>query len=154
VPGATLAIAGQGPLHSTLMQRIKTGGLAQAVTLLGPKKRSEVARLMRDDCDIFVLPSNSETFGVVLIEALACGKPVVATDCGGPRDIVTDSALGLLCRPRDADSVYEALRQTIAKLPTYDLQAIRQHAAQNYDYLSLAARLDKEYDAILGDKAK
>jgi glycosyltransferase involved in cell wall biosynthesis len=148
VPGARLAIVGDGPLRDALHEKIDQDGLRDAVALLGFKTRSEVARLMRDECDALVLPSNSETFGVVLIEALACGKPIVATDCGGPRDIVTDPALGVLCRPRDAQALYEGLRTVAGGLDRYRGEEIRRRALENYDYYNLASRLAEEYDRL------
>jgi hypothetical protein len=104
---------------------------------------------MRDDCDVFVLPSNSETFGVVLIEALACGKPVVATDCGGPRDIVTGPAVGVLCPPRDEPALANALRDVAQRLPQFDRQHIRRQALERFDYFQLAARLADEYERLV-----
>jgi glycosyltransferase involved in cell wall biosynthesis len=150
VPGARLDIVGAGPLKDVLLEKIRTEKLGAAVTLLGFKTRSEVARLLREECDALVLSSNSETFGVVLIEALACGKPLVATDCGGPRDIVTNSAVGILCPVRDEQALYEALRQLTDKLSDYRADTIRRHAVENYDYYNLASRLAQEYEHLMG----
>jgi glycosyltransferase involved in cell wall biosynthesis len=150
VPGARLDIVGTGPLHDAVVARIRLCNMAHAVTLHGFKGRDEVAALMRERCDALVLPSHSETFGVVLIEALASGKPLVVTDCGGPRDIVTDPSLGVLCRPGDEQSLYEGLRAVAANLPRYRSDLIRRHAIQHFDYSNLAARLTHEYAACAG----
>jgi glycosyltransferase involved in cell wall biosynthesis/SAM-dependent methyltransferase len=149
IPGATLAIAGQGPLRDAVATKIHLDGLSSAVTLLGFKSRPEVARLMREKCDLFVLTSNTETFGVVLIEALASGKPVVSTDSGGPRDIVTDSSLGLMCPPDNVEALHAALSEVTRNLARYDAARIRQHAVTRFDYYNLAARLVDEYEQLI-----
>ena len=64
------------------------------VLFLGALSRNEVLSWLRR-CTVFVLPSKFETFGCVLVEALFCGKPVVATNCGGPSEIVSEG-LGIL----------------------------------------------------------
>ncbi len=148
VPGASLLLVGQGPLKDVVADRIRKTGLDRAVSLLGFRSRSEVARLLREECDALVVSSNSETFGVVLIEALASGKPVVSTDCGGPRDIITDPAVGILCPPRDAQALAAALRQVADALGSYQPEAIRRHALDHYDYFNLASRLAEEYDLV------
>lgn len=149
VPGATLTIAGDGELRGAVEAKVNAEGLGRAVTLLGFRPRAEIARLMREACDVFVLPSNSETFGVVLIEALACGKPIVSTDCGGPRDVVTDPSLGRLCPPRDAAALAAALRDVACDLGAFRAEAIRRHAVERFDYFSLAARLAEVYDDVV-----
>ena len=98
--------------------------LTQAVTFLGVKPRPQVAKILRHSADLLVLPSKAETFGCVLIEALATGLPVVATRCGGPEDIVTHDALGELCPPDDVNALAQAMLRVIEKLPTYDSDAI------------------------------
>jgi glycosyltransferase involved in cell wall biosynthesis len=148
LPGAQLDIVGQGPLYAQVAEAIRHEGLSESVALLGYRTRSEVARLMRDGCDALVLPSNTETFGVVIIEALACGKPVVSTDCGGPRDVVTSPEVGVLCPVQDAQALADGLRQVAANLRSYRPEAIRRHAVERFDYFSLASRLAEEYEQI------
>jgi glycosyltransferase involved in cell wall biosynthesis len=59
--------------------------------------------------DIFVLPSHAETFGFVLVEALAMGKAIVATNSGGVPEIITDGSTGLLVPPREVQALSDAL---------------------------------------------
>ena len=63
-------------------------------------------------CDVLVLPSFSESFGLVLIEALACEKPVIGSDVGGISEIITDD-VGLLINPNDASSLCDAIDKII-----------------------------------------
>jgi glycosyltransferase involved in cell wall biosynthesis len=150
VPGARLSVVGQGPLRGAMDEYISARKLGASVTLLGYKNRNEISRLMRESCDLFVLPSNSETFGVVIVEALASGKPCVSTDCGGPRDTLTSRAVGRLCPPRDPEALYRALRETIADLPSFQPSEIRRYALDRFDYINLASRLADEYELLLG----
>jgi len=152
-PGATLTLAGTGPLEAEVRTAVEAQGLCPAVRLLGQCSRLEIARLMREECDILALPSNSETFGVVLIEALACGKPVVATRCGGPADIVTEPWLGRLCPPASLDGLSAALVELVRELPAVNSTRIRQHAVERFAYRNLAQALSQAYDGVLEDQA-
>jgi len=90
-----LTIAGTGSQYSALKKHIEKIGAQGRVNLYGMASREEVKTLMHNS-SAFALSSEFETFGVVLIEALSCGLPVIATKCGGPEDIVNVS-LGELC---------------------------------------------------------
>ena len=149
VPGARLTLVGVGPLQSAVRKFVRDNGLSDVVTLHDPCSRDEIARLMRDACDLLVLSSRSETFGVVLIEAMASGKPVVATRCGGPDNIITHPWLGRVCPPGDPAALCAALADTIADLPTFDAARIRARAAEMYDYSVLARRLRDAYEEVL-----
>lgn len=81
-------IIGRGALKKDLKNQIKSLGLDKYVTLAGGRSHSEIP-LWLNACDLFVFPSIRESFGVVQIEAMACGKPVVATFNGGSEEIVT-----------------------------------------------------------------
>lgn len=83
----SLRIGGEGELRSSLEKLSKNLSIQEQVKFLGMLDRSQVAAEMKQ-CDAFVLSSHYETFGVVLIEALCNGKPVIATACGGPECIV------------------------------------------------------------------
>lgn len=76
-------------------------GLTGSVTFVGGRPRPELARLMRH-CRMFLVPSHSETFGLVALEAAASGVPVISSAAGGLREVVVDSETGLLMASRDA----------------------------------------------------
>ncbi len=86
-------IAGTGQLQSTLQHQIESRSLGDRVRLLG--FCNDVAERMRQ-CDVLVLPSPAEPFGLVLLEAMREGRPVIAADAGGPREIVLHGETGLL----------------------------------------------------------
>jgi glycosyltransferase involved in cell wall biosynthesis len=136
-----------------LSRRIRDLGLTGHVRVLGFLPRPQVASLLRDECDVLVLPSQAETFGCVLVEALASGKPVVATRCGGPEDIVTHPGLGALCPPGDVQALAQALLETIRRLPEFRPQEIREEALRRFSYQRLASDLHGLYRQALGQRS-
>jgi GalNAc-alpha-(1->4)-GalNAc-alpha-(1->3)-diNAcBac-PP-undecaprenol alpha-1,4-N-acetyl-D-galactosaminyltransferase len=102
-----LAIAGDGPQARALQELVAELRLEQRVIFLGAV--SGLPALMRE-ADAFVLSSRYEGFPNVLLEALACGVPVVSTDCpGGPREILQDGEFGLLVPCEDPAALAAAL---------------------------------------------
>lgn len=101
-------IVGRGELKHRLEEKISSLGLKQYVRLVGGKPHSEIP-LWMNACDLFVLPSLRESFGIVQVEAMACGKPVVATKNGGSEEIVTPGKTGLLCDVADPRSLAESI---------------------------------------------
>lgn len=97
-------IVGSGKLKKKLENQIKSAGLHDYVKLVGGKPHDEIPIWM-NACDVFVLPSLRESFGVVQIEAMACGKPVVATYNGGSEEIIMSEDYGLLCEPAKPDEL-------------------------------------------------
>ena len=112
-----LKIGGDGPLRGQLETQAKALGIENQVTFTGMLRREEVLFEMQD-CDVFVLPSIVETFGVVLIEALACGKPVIATKCGGPEDIINQNN-GILLPTKNVGALAEAMENMHINIDKY-----------------------------------
>ena len=100
-------IAGEGSQRAVLQHAINVAGLQEQVRLLG--FRADVLSLVQA-CDVFVLPSPAEPFGLVLLEAMALSKPVVACSSGGPIEIVSAGETGLLVPPSNAEALAAALR--------------------------------------------
>ena len=103
---ARCLVAGEGDLRPALERQIAAGQLQERVRLLG--FHADVPGLIRA-CDLFVLPSPAEPFGLVLLEAMALGRPVIATDSGGPREIVAQNQTGLLVPPKNPAALAEAI---------------------------------------------
>ena len=101
-------LIGEGPLRRELESLSATLGLSQRVAFLGPKSRDGVfAELVR--CDLLVMPSRGESFGLAALEAMACAKPVIASAVGGLLELVGDRETGLLVRPDDPTALAGAL---------------------------------------------
>lgn len=83
-PDLLLEIGGDGPEKTKLEELVTKLGINKNIKFLGQLTRDEVKNKMNEESSAFVLSSEYETFGVVVVEALALGKPVIATKCGGP----------------------------------------------------------------------
>ena len=106
VPGMTLDVAGDGPLEAELRASVARLGLEDVVSFLG--RVSPVAPVL-ERAQLVVVPSFGEGFGMVALEAIERGRPVVASDVGGLSEIVDDGRTGLLVPAGDAASLAEAL---------------------------------------------
>lgn len=105
-------IAGDGELRPQLEQLIVDLGISDCVVFLG--KRSDIPNLL-NKADYFVLSSRHEGLPTVVIEAMACGTFVIATDCGGSAEIMGDT--GILVPPQDSKALAEAIKQAVNKTP-------------------------------------
>ncbi len=103
-----LFVIGDGGEKETLRQVARNLKIEHNVFFLGRKPHSEIP-LWLNIADIFVLPSLSEGFPTVLVEALMCGVPVIASDVGGISEIIADGKTGLLTDPGNEDQIREAL---------------------------------------------
>ena len=126
----SLTIAGGGQSRTALKKLAQKLGISNEVSFLGRLSRSGVIRAL-SSCDAFVLPSFHETFGVVLVEALAMGVPIIATRCGGPEDIVTD-ANGVLVPVDDVDSLASAMESVHDNRSLYDPVLIRENCQDRF----------------------
>jgi L-malate glycosyltransferase len=106
VPDARFVIAGTGELAGTLDRQIKDRGLEKHVLLAG--FRPDVLSVHKA-FDIFVMSSVTEGLGTSLLDAMACGKPIVATSAGGIPEVVVDGQTGILVPPRDSEALARAI---------------------------------------------
>jgi len=106
LPGAVCLIVGEGSQRQDLLQRAQRTGLFGQVRLLG--YRSDALAIV-SACDLFVLPSLAEPFGLAILEAMALGKPVIATAAGGPLELVVDGRTGLLVPAQDPAVLADAI---------------------------------------------
>lgn len=114
VPRARAVIAGDGPEHAALLRLAAELGLGGAVTFTGALADADLERLYRQ-ADIFCLPSVQEGFGIVFLEAMACGLPVVATRSAAIPEVVPDRQAGVLVPPSDAAALAHALVELLAR---------------------------------------
>lgn len=120
---AKLQIVGVGPNKERLVALADELGVAEDVHLLG---WHDYPYSVLQDSDIFVLSSTTEGFGIVLVEALACGLPVVSTDCkGGPREILEDGRSGLLVPVGDPESMAAAILRLLEDEELYRAMSVR-----------------------------
>ena len=120
LPAYRLVLVGDGPLRGELESLADSLKIRKRVEFLGAQGRANVAKLLHG-CEIFVLPSRSEPFGIVIIEALACKKPVIATNVGGIVDIIEHQKTGILVEP---DNPYALANAIVALLKDQALQHV------------------------------
>jgi glycosyltransferase involved in cell wall biosynthesis len=107
VPGVKLLIVGK-PLPGQENYLNKLKNLAKDADIIFAGARPDVYDIMSAG-DVLVAPSLSETFGRIIIEAMACGKPVVASNVGGIPEIIDDGRTGLLVEPKNEKSIADAV---------------------------------------------
>ena len=103
-----LVIVGDGPLYDKLKSKVENEEMSDVIFA---GSRNDVENII-PSCDVLILPSYSESFGLVLIEALACGKPVIGSDVGGITEIITKH-VGLLVNPNKISSIAMAIDKVI-----------------------------------------
>lgn len=121
--------------------------LAKRVSFLGTKSQQDVAELMRN-CAFFVLPSRVETFGVVLIEALSSGKPVIATLIDGPREFVTEE-VGLLVAPEDEIRLAEVIDKMLDSYQNYEPDNLSAYVKERFGPETVADQVNQVYTQVL-----
>jgi len=127
---ARLTIVGDGPEKNRLLHLAKNLNIEQYVKFLGFLSKEEIASLLQKSSAL-VLNSDVETFGVVLVEAMASGVPVIATRCGGPADIVTPET-GYLINKGNVEELYQSMLKMIENHKSFNKARIREIAIQKY----------------------
>ena len=123
-PGLRLVVAGDGAGRGETGALAAALGVAERVALLGEQPRARVAELL-NGCALFVLPSRAESFGIALVEAMACGRPVVGTRVGGIPEIVRDGVDGVLVPPDDPAALAGAIDRLLADRPAAERMGAR-----------------------------
>lgn len=126
-----LVLLGEGPMDAELRRRI-TASPGLQVTLAGAQPPAKVATWMAA-ADVVTLPSHSEGNPNVLVEAMACGRPVVATPVGGIPEIV-DASTGILVPPHDPPALQRGLAQALAR--QWDEDAISRRFSRGWDQVA------------------
>lgn len=146
--GCEFIIAGSGELENYIKQFILKNDMTGYVRLIISPDRNEIVNLFRN-CDVFILPSRLESFGIVYIEALGCGKPVIATDCGGPSDFI-NSGNGLLIQKENPDLTAEAINYMKENISNFDPAGIRKSAVNNFSSKAVCSELISLYQKLTG----
>lgn len=155
LPGAhkwRLKIIGEGGKRSELDELADRLKLKDHCEFLGNRSREQVAEEMAA-CDLFVMPSRYETFGVVYAEAMACGKPVIACR-GGPAEEIVPPWAGELVTPGDVESLARAIGHVVSKLRGYDAPRISDYARQRFGSEAVIAALSEVYERAIENSGK
>lgn len=142
-----LTILGNGPIKEKLIKQTNKLNIDSYVHFYGEYLKEDLVSLFQD-ADAFVLASRGETFGVVYIEALACGLPVIATKCGGPEDIVNDRN-GYLVPVNDVQQLVKTMLKMINNIDKFDCDRIKTETKEKYSPENIANKLTKIYEEVL-----
>lgn len=155
VPDARLVVVGSGPLERSCRRQARELGIADRVDFTGHVAASELPGYYAH-CDVFVSPAlGGEAMGIVLVEAMAAGRPVVASDISGYNEVVQDGISGLLFPAGDAAALADRLavllnserkRATLAA-------AARKHAAE-YAWPRVAKSIEGVYREVIASAAR
>ncbi|WP_242927106.1 glycosyltransferase [Pontibacter vulgaris] len=146
-PNTRLHIGGTGiniDYYKNLALELK---VEKNLTWLGQLSRSQ-AKIEFNSCNAFVLPSHFETFGVVYAEALACGKPIIATKCGGPEAIVNETN-GLIVEVGDIKAIAESMVRMIEEYSLFNPQAIRADFEKRFSKKAVLPQIINVYKSII-----
>ncbi len=125
IPDATLLIVGDGEEHSALKRQAKNHGLADRVRFCGRVPHEDMIGVY-NAADILVLGSSREGWPNVLLEAMACGTPCVATNVWGNAEVISSANAGLLVEERSAKAIAAAAKKLLASPP--ERKDVRAHA--------------------------
>jgi len=153
-----LVVAGGGELLDGFRAQAQASGVADRVHFLGAVPHAELPDVLRA-ANLFLLTTEPpESFGIVLIEAMACGLPAIATDYPGVRAVVDDGTTGVLVPPGDATAVARAIDDLVAAGPerrTELGERGREKAVREWAWPTLVDRMDGAYaEAIAVRRAK
>ena len=150
VIGYQFVIAGDGPEEARLRKMSVDLKVDDIVLFLGEVQGQDIPGLI-SQCEFFLLPSRSEPFGIVLLEAMTFGKAIVATNVGGIPEFVTTGQNGILVPSCDSDSLASEIEHMLAdkelrsRLGVNGLQLVE----QQYDYRNLVVRYEQLFENIL-----
>lgn len=143
-------IYGQGPERKNLENLIRQYHLEEQIFLMGLASREVIAKKMQES-DCFVLASERETFGVVYVEAMATGLPVIATKCGGPEDFVSQEN-GVLVEVDNVPQLAQSLVYMRENIGRYNRERISLMVKERYSSRVISARLVEIYAGFQQDK--
>lgn len=150
---ARLVLVGQGPRRQNLEALVEELGIADAVLFAGWQE-NPFCWMARSD--LFVLSSRFEGFGNVIVEAMACGLPVISTDCkGGPREILRGGEDGILVPVGDADALANAMTKVLLDQELRAGLARKAHGrAAAFDIAQIGMQYEELLQSVVRDKAR
>ncbi len=140
-------IVGDGPEKEKLHNIIEENNLTDNVKMVGRKDRNYIVQLLQNS-DVYIMSSTSETFGVAAGEALACGVPVISTDCGGPRDFMNEFN-GILIPVNDVDAMEKAILHMVEHYKEYDRKRIAQDCHERFSSEAIAKQLTQLFQQVV-----
>lgn len=149
IPSTRLLMVGDGPERGRVEQHCRENGLCHAITFVGSLPLIEEVLV---GADLFLLPSESESFGLAALEAMSCEVPVIATNAGGVPEVVEDGRCGFLCPVGDVDGMAEGALRLLGDEPMRRAfgEAGRRRAVEVFSQDVVVARYRVLYDRVRG----
>ena len=151
-PDIKLKVIGDGTLKNQLIRKTHSLNLHGAVCWAGFQTREQVRNALQK-CTFLTLASTHENLPLVLLEALACGKPIISTRCEGPEDIVNEKN-GRLAEPRNADDMFQQMAHLIDHLDSYDSNIIRKDFENRYSKRIVCDKILYVYEQAIASYSK
>ncbi len=145
--GSVLRIGGDGEKRAEYQRLAEQLGIDSHVSWLGELTREQAAFEFQQ-CDAFVLPSRHESMGLVFAEAMACGKPVIATRCGGPEEFIDDNT-GIVIEKEDIDKLVQAMELMITKVGSFSGSGIRESCRKKFSSATICEKLMDQYKRVI-----
>lgn len=146
-PDSKLLIMGSGADEGRLKKLAEKENIGNSVQFFGAYSRNDFAEKLSSS-DVFVLPSRSETFGVVYAEAMAAGRPVIATRCGGPEDFVNEKC-GMLVEIDDVSALSKTMLEVGKYSSEFDSDYISSYVRSRFSSDCIAAQLSALFLSII-----
>jgi len=149
IPSTRLLMVGDGPERGRVEQHCRENGLCHAITFVGSLPLIEEVLV---GADLFLLPSESESFGLAALEAMSCEVPVIATNAGGVPEVVEDGRCGFLCPVGDVDGMAEGALRLLGDEPMRRAfgEAGRRRAVEVFSQDAVVARYRGLYERVSG----
>jgi L-malate glycosyltransferase len=149
MPSVRLLMVGDGPERGRVEQHCRENGLCHAITFVGSLPLIEEVLV---GADLFLLPSESESFGLAALEAMSCEVPVIATLAGGLPEVVENGRSGFLCPVGDVDGMAEAALRLLGDEPMRLAfgEAGRRRAVEVFGQDAVVGRYRELYDRVSG----
>ena len=145
-----LILVGDGPERSPAEAKVREMGLEKNICFLG--KQENVASIIKN-CDLFLLPSENESFGLAALEAMSCGLPVVASTTEGLPEVVTHNETGLLAEVGDVERLAQHIVTILSdhEMHARMSKAARKRVEENFSKDCLISTYENYYYKILGE---
>lgn len=143
----TLNIIGDGEEKGNLLKQIQQAGLQNNIFLVGQKNKEEIIQMLSNS-HIFLMPSRGENFSVAILEALACGLPVIASDCGGARVCISDMN-GRIFPVDDVNALKKIIWDIHNKNIIFNNKLISQNCYNHYAPKVIANKLTTIFEEVI-----
>ncbi len=142
-PRLRLSMVGMGPLEGEVREYVRLQHLENVVSFYPTAPRQLIASYLRRH-HFLVVSSETETFSIIVIEALACGRPVLSTRCGGPEEIIRDKSVGELVE-NSREGLTQGFLSIVSRLGEFDPQRLSAYSRDNYGMDVIASRVARIY---------